>query len=143
MVERRASSWAWWASVVALVVLGGCAGGGSAPVAGIAEAPAPLRLPDLPPEVRLMGMEQDRLESLFGEPSVQRTEQPAQYWRYSLGRCQLDVFLYPDPQTGRQEVAYFEVRPTGYEVAERPSGCADVARRLEPTPGSEPPVQSH
>jgi hypothetical protein len=40
-------------------------------------------------------------------------------------------------------VAYFEVRPTGYEVAERPSGCADVARRLEPTPGSESPVQSH
>ena len=143
MVERRASRWVPWSAAAVLSVLGGCAGGDALPTAGIAEAPAPLRLPDLPPEVRLLGMEQDRLESLFGEPSVQRSEQPAQYWRYSLGRCQLDVFLYPDPQTGRQEVAYFEVRPTGYELTTRPSGCADVARRLEPEPGSLPPVQSH
>ena len=143
MVECRASQWARWSAATVLFVLGGCAGGDARPVAGIAEAPAPLRLPDLPPEVRLLGMEQARLESLFGEPSVQRSEQPAQYWRYSLGRCQLDVFLYPDPQTGRQEVAYFEVRPTGYELAGRPSGCADVARRLEPVTSGLPQVQSH
>jgi hypothetical protein len=91
----------------------------------------PLQMPDLPPEVRLLGMEQERLQGLFGEPAVQRDEQQAQYWRYSLGRCQLDVFLYPDPATGEQEVAYFDVRPTGYEVVGT-DGCLDVARRFDP-----------
>lgn len=143
MLERKGSRRVPRWCAAALLALGGCAAGGSAPAPGIAEAPAPLRLPNLPPEVRLMGMEQDRLVSLFGQPAVERDEQPAQYVRYSLGRCQLDIFLYPDPDTGRQEVAYFEVRPTGYELAGRPSGCADVARRLQPGAGAMPQVQSH
>jgi hypothetical protein len=118
------------AGLVAACGLAGCAGGGGSAL-GVAETPVPLRLPDLPPEVRLMGMEQGALEDLFGQPSVQRAEQPAEYWRYSLGRCQLDVFLYPDSATGQQEVAYFDVRPTGYEVVGA-DGCSDVARRFDP-----------
>jgi hypothetical protein len=98
---------------------------------GVAESSVPLQVPDLPPEVRLLGMEQERLQTLFGTPTMQRNEQQAQYWRYSLGRCQLDVFLYPDPATGQQEVAYFDVRPTGYEVVGA-DGCSDVARRFDP-----------
>jgi hypothetical protein len=136
------------AAVVVAGALAGCAGAGGGPDAtGAAESPVPLRLPPLPPEVSLMGMEQGALEDLFGQPSVQRAEQQAEYWRYSLGRCQLDVFLYPDPATGRQEVAYFEVRPTGYEVAGRAGGCSDVAKRLDrdppDRPGGLPPVESH
>ena len=115
-----------------LVLAAGCVGNRGGP-AGVAESPIPLRMPDLPPEVRLLGMEQDRLQSLFGQPSVQRSEQQAQFWRYSLGRCQLDVFLYPDPKTGRREVAYYDVRPTGYEVGGGESGCAEVVRQLGPT----------
>src|SRR5919202_1640412 len=99
---------------------------------GAAETQAPLRMPDLPPEVRLLGMEQDRVHDLFGQPAVQRNEQQAQYWRYSLGRCQLDVFLYPDPLTGRREVAYYDVRPTGYDVAGRGGGCAEGVQQLGP-----------
>ena len=154
MALRGKSSGSRWplaaAAVVAAGGLAGCAGAGGGPGAlGAAESPVPLRLPDLPPEVGLMGMEQDALEDLFGQPSVQRAEQPAEYWRYSLGRCQLDVFLYPDPATGRQEVAYFEVRPTGHEITGRAGGCSDVAKRLdrEPAagglPGGLPPVESH
>ena len=92
-------------------------------------------MPDLPPEVRLLGMEQDRVHDIFGQPAVQRNEQQAQYWRYSLGSCQLDVFLYPDPRTGRREVAYYDVRPTGYDVAGRGGGCAEVVRQLGPAGG--------
>jgi hypothetical protein len=117
----------------------GCAAHRGGPM-GAAESAVPLRMPDLPPEVRLLGMEQDRLESLFGQPAVQRNEQQAQFWRYSLGRCQLDVFLYPDPKTGRREVAYYDVRPTGYEVGGGASGCAEVVRQLGPTTGGLPPA---
>jgi hypothetical protein len=133
MIERRGSSW-WPAAAAALVVASGSISGcavGPAPAASVAESSVPLQMPDLPPEVRLLGMEQERLQDLFGEPTVQRDEQQAQYWRYSLGRCQLDVFLYPDPATGQQEVAYFDVRPTGYEVVGA-DGCSDVARRFDP-----------
>jgi hypothetical protein len=130
----------WPRAALTLALLGlaaGCAGRGG-PVS-VAESPVPLRMPDLPPEVRLLGMEQDRLQSLFGQPSVQRTEQQAQFWRYSLGRCQLDVFLYPDARTGRREVAYYDVRPTGYEVGGREGACADVVRQLGPTSGGDLP----
>ena len=133
------SRWLKAAFVLALLGLAAsCAGHRGGP-AGAAESSVPLRMPDLPPEVRLLGMEQDCLESLFGQPAVQRSEQQAQFWRYSLGRCQLDVFLYPDPKTGRREVAYYDVRPTGYEVGGGASACAEVVRQLGPTtdgPGS-------
>lgn len=124
------------AAALAAGLLGGCAGGSGPEMAGFAEAQAPLRLPDLPPEVRLLGMEQGAVKDLFGQPSVQRVEMPAEYWRYSLGRCQLDVFLYPDPGTGRREVAYFEVRPTGHEIEGRPDACSEVARQLDRSGGA-------
>jgi hypothetical protein len=121
------------AAVVLPAFLNACAGpaGGAAPVAGVAESQVPVRLPELPPEVALLGMGEGKVQSLFGQPAVQRDEQHAEYWRYSLGRCQLDLFLYPDPRTGQQQVAYFEVRPTGYQIAGRASACADVARKLQ------------
>lgn len=129
-----------------IATLGGCAGhaGGRAGTVGLAETAAPLLLPDLPPEVELLGMEQDTLQDLLGEPALQRAEQQAAYWRYSLGRCQLDIFLYPDPKTGEAEVTYFEVRPTGYQVADRQAACAGVAEQLEHGGGDRlPVVQSH
>lgn len=138
------------ATVLLCGSLGACAtpGGSGTPAPGLAESSVPVRLPELPPEVALLGMGESRVQSLFGQPAVQRDEQHAEYWRYSLGRCQLDIFLYPDPRTGQQQVAYFEVRPTGYQVAGRASACADVARKLDARAtrgrgGGLPPVQSH
>jgi hypothetical protein len=137
------------AAVVLPAFLNACAGpgGDAAPVAGVAESPAPLRVPELPPEVALVGMGEGKVQSLFGQPSVQRSEQQAEYWRYSLGRCQLDLFLYPDPRTGQHQVTYFEVRPTGHQIAGRTSACADVAKKLDGRGrgGGDglPPVESH
>jgi hypothetical protein len=134
------------ATVVLSSFLSACAG--RAPAPGIAESQVPVRLPELPPEVALLGMGEGKVQSLFGQPAVQRDEQHAEYWRYSLGRCQLDLFLYPDPRTGQQQVAYFEVRPTGYQIAGRASACADVARKLNARGSGGgnvglPAVQSH
>ena len=138
------------AAVTFACLLGACAapGGNGAPAPGIAESSVPVRLPELPPEVALLGMGQGKVQSLFGQPAVQRNEQHAEYWRYSLGRCQLDLFLYPDPRTGQHQVAYFEVRPTGYQVAGRASACADIARKLNASGNARgghglPPVESH
>lgn len=142
-------------AVAAVVVLssqlGACSSPrGDRPAPGVAETPVPVRLPELPPEVALLGMGESRVQSLFGQPAVQRDEQQAEYWRYSLGRCQLDIFLYPDPRTGQQQVAYFEVRPTGLQVAGRAAACSDVARKLDARAvrgrgpgGGLPPVKSH
>lgn len=134
------------AALGVVIGLGGCAGpgGGRVGQAGIAETAAPLLLPDLPPEVGLLGMEREALRDLLGEPAIRRAEQHAEYRRYSLGRCQLDVFLYPDPGTGESEVAYFEVRPAGHQVAGRRAACAGASERLERgAGGGGAAVESH
>lgn len=137
------------AAVTLSGLLGACAapGGGEGPSSGIAESQVPVRLPELPPEVALLGMGQSKVQSLFGQPAVQRNEQHAEYWRYSLGRCQLDLFLYPDLRTGQHQVTYFEVRPSGHQIAGRVPACADVARKLNAGGNARgrglPPVESH
>lgn len=112
------------------LLVAGCAasGDGGWAGAGMWSQGPPLRMPALPAGVRLVGLEGGTVRSLLGQPNVARAEKQAQFWRYDLGRCQLDLFLYTDPRTGQQRVAYLDVRPSGSTW--RPTGCADVARRL-------------
>ena len=97
------------ARIVALLVgsVGGCAGTG--PVAR-----GPRRRAARPARGRraCSASAAATLEGLIGQPALVRSEQQAQYWRYSLGGCQLDLFLYADREPGRRAVAYLDVRPS-------------------------------
>jgi hypothetical protein len=103
------------------------------PPAAVASAPEParsLRLPALPHGVQLVGLGSTDLQSLLGQPTLVRSEQQAQYWRYNLGSCQLDLFLYTDHQTGPPRVVYLDVRPSGHVSLARADACSDTARLL-------------
>ena len=76
-------------------------------------------LSGLPSGIRLIGLGGGELEGLLGRPTLVRSERQAQYWRYSLGECQLDLFLYAEPASALSRVVYLDVRPSGYA----PSGA--------------------
>jgi hypothetical protein len=67
----------------------------------------------------------------LGQPALERQDQQAQYWLYSDRGCTLALFLYPDPETGRSRVTYYEVRPPTQTrlVAD---DCRPVLARPEP-----------
>ena len=77
-----------------------------------------------------------------------RSERQAQYWRYSLGECQLDLFLYAEPVGALSRVIYLDVRPSGYASLSEAAMCGDLAallrgepvtpRRIEPNDGQLP-----
>lgn len=121
------------AACLTLLLLSGCIGGGDGPAWF---SPTPVRLPQLPEGLALVGLEGGTVRDLLGRPNVARDEKQAHLWRYDLGRCQLDLFFYPDPRTGRQQVAYANVRPSG--SARRSTGCSEVARRLRVAAAGEP-----
>ncbi|HEX6014043.1 MAG TPA: hypothetical protein VFY87_20060 [Geminicoccaceae bacterium] len=113
-----------------------CAADGSAPARDLSAARAPTtavttRSAPLPRSgVHLAGLGGGELEGLLGPPTLVRSEQDAQYWRYSLGSCQLDLFLYADPGGGPSRVAYFDVRPSRHAPPGRVGACADLGRAL-------------
>jgi hypothetical protein len=43
---------------------------------------------------RLMGLDEDALRRLLGQPNFMRRDIPALLWRYAANDCTLDVFLY-------------------------------------------------
>lgn len=74
--------------------------------------------------MRLAGLEGADLQDLLGRPALLRSEQQAQYWRYTIGGCQLDLFLYAEHDNGPARVVYIDARPTGYASPERLALCA-------------------
>lgn len=117
--------------LVAVLALAGCA----------ATTPDTPRIATGPSEpgldgVRLVGLGGSDLEGLLGRPALLRSEQRAQYWRYTLGRCQLDLFLYAERDAGPARVVYLDARPAGDASPERAATCARLrsALRGEPPP---------
>ena len=119
------------------LALSACATGGPSP-----EAPTPERAAGLPGAIRLVGLDGSELEGLLGQPSLVRSEQSAQYRRYSLGSCQLDLFLYAERDAGPARVVYLDVRPTGYVTPARAASCAELAPLLRGQP-MPPPLGPH
>lgn len=117
--------------------LSGCTAGGPPPGASTSEHTA-----GFPGAVRLVGLEGSELEGLLGRPSLVRREQSAQYRRYSLGSCQLDLFLYAERDAGPARVVYLDVRPTGYVTPARAAGCAELVPLLRGQPAA-PPLGPH
>ena len=85
-------------------------------------------MPALPAGGALVGLAGGELEGMMGEPTLIRADGNAQYWRYSLGGCQLDLFLYADG--GRPRVAYLDVRPSRGIARDAASELRRAGRRL-------------
>ena len=111
--------------------LSGCTAGGPSP-----ESSTPERAAGLPGAIRLVGLDGGALEGLLGRPTLVRSERQAQYWRYSLGECQLDLFLYAEASRCPSRVIYLDVRPSGYASLSEAAMCGDLAALLrgEPVP---------
>lgn len=111
--------------------LAGCtASGPEAPAGGSPE-------PDLG-RMQLVGLGSTDLEGLLGRPALLRSERQAQYWRYTLGSCQLDLFLYAERDAGPARVVYVDSRPAGYASPERIASCARLRSMLRGEPRPPP-----
>jgi hypothetical protein len=86
---------------------GGKAGAKSGAKAAAAVATPKLRT-DAP--VRLVGLAPDQLDQLLGPANFRRADGPAELRQYRSDTCVLDVFLYPDAETGTVRVAHVEAR---------------------------------
>ena len=119
---------------VALFALAACANTGQ--VARAAKVPA------LPSGVALLGLAGGEVEGVMGEPTLIRADGPAQYWRYGLGGCQLDLFLYADRAAGRPASPISTCGRRAAPTAPTRAGCAELARRLraEPVAAEAPPA---
>jgi hypothetical protein len=113
---------------VALLLLAACAGTG--------QVVGPAIMPALPAGGALVGLAGVDLEGMMGEPSLIRADGNAQYWRYSLSGCQLDLFLYADG--GRPRVTYVDVRSSRGVDRRTRDDCAELGRRLRAEPLAAP-----
>lgn len=96
------------------------------------------------PDVALVGLAGSELTALLGAPQLARVEGVAQYRRYRVGPCQLDLFLYPDGPGKGTRVAHVEARPARGS-ADHAAACAALASRLRSaeTPAAVEPAPLH
>lgn len=121
-----------------LSLLAACASAG--PPSGTA-VPV-LELAGLPAGATLIGLGGGDLADFMGEPALVRQEGGAQYWRYGIGGCQLDLFLYADPASEPARVAHLEVRPELGAAPAAAEACARLAWRLRASPKPAPPISA-
>ena len=124
---------------LAACLLAGCtagdpaAPGPAATAAGLGRVPAGLTL---------IGLGGGDLEGVMGEPALVRAEGSAQYWRYGIAGCQLDLFLFADQAAGPPRVAYLDVRPARGTPPTVAADCSLLAARLRtgtpPAPAAKP-----
>lgn len=108
----------------------------STPSASSASTPAPKQAPAKPPAGatpspqaptaslpqpspdQLMGLDAQGVTRLLGQPSLKRTEGPANVWQYANRLCVLDVVMYDEE--GKSRVSYVELRdPLGGNAVPR------------------------
>ena len=125
---------------LAALTVAGCAGTTSAPE----QRPSATALGRLPAGVSLIGLGGGDLEGMMGTPALIRDEGTAEYWRYGVADCQLDLFLFADRAKEQPRVVYVDVRPA---VGASPDAAADCRRlgahlRVAPTALPPPPTVS-
>jgi len=64
------------------------------------EAPAPV----------LTGYRESELLALLGPPTSEENHPPGKQWRYRMGRCTLDIQLYPDIETKQYGTLAYKVK---------------------------------
>jgi hypothetical protein len=139
-----------------LLALTGCAANGSAPdPAGAMPpgSPSPATNPALaaanvagkpPGGLALVGLEAGQLDRLLGQPELVMNAGPAQWWRYPLGDCVIEVFLIETSEQGRprQEVSHVRIHRLSDTTAEAslPS-CATLQAKLREAGRTAAPPQ--
>lgn len=71
-------------------------------------APAPVPEPASPP-LRPVGMDEETLKNLLGQPSASRDETPARVLSYRRSECALNLTLYPDVESRVFRTLSYEV----------------------------------
>ena len=107
-----------WVAAGALMTasLAGCAAPATGPAATVSQAgPADET-------GRLIGLDAGRLQGMFGQPGLVRTDAPAEIWQYRSHGCVLDLFLYQDKDGMR--LHYLEARDGTARAAAAPA-CVD------------------
>lgn len=69
------------------------------------------RLPRLDPK-RLVGLDENELRRMLGDPEAVRDALPARVWNYRADNCSLDVFLYLDLASHNFRALTYDVRTT-------------------------------
>jgi hypothetical protein len=88
-----------------------------------------------PTGAALSGMTADNLRSLWGEPTLKRTEPGAELWQYGgSGGCTLLIYLYPGASDA-MTVSRAEAVPGGADEASV-AACAKAAGKPPLTPVS-------
>lgn len=129
--------------VLAAVLLAACAGN-DRPLSRQAGSAYSSRagtgggLPGEPARFVVLGADSQKLERLFGPPSLRRREPPAEYWRYDFPRCTLDLFLFRAPGEPQPRVVYFELRERSPYAAAQ--GCREIEARFELPAPEKPPL---
>lgn len=82
-----------------------------------AEVDAEMPPPPLPPEKPdtpsialedLVGLQDDVVVAMIGEPDLRQNRAPAMAWIYERGACRFGLLLYPDLETDRRTVLSYE-----------------------------------
>ena len=90
----------------------GLPGDEAAAIPGEPEAlpPLPAERPALPsiPLEDLVGMEEESVLALIGDPDLRQDRAPARAWTYQGAACSFVLLLYPDLETNRRIVLSYE-----------------------------------
>jgi hypothetical protein len=122
-----------------------------APAVAAAKA-APAAAGELPDGLVLVGMESGRVDDLLGRPEMVMNAGPAQWWRYELGDCAIEVFLIaPTDAAGPDELVVSHVTVRTLSGAARETGrrsCRALDTRIGGTEqlaahAQEPDIRAH
>ncbi len=69
----------------------------------------------------MIGLNQEQLVAALGPPESKRDDPPGKAWRYQIGSCSVDFFLYPDVRTRQYKILHTEVN--GHDTNQRNSDC--------------------
>ena len=128
------------AALGGMALLGGCAAGGAeigqphlvrhdGTGQGILIPVAALSRPS-PEQLALVGMDANHVDDLFGPPQLALSAGDAQWWRYPLGACTLDVFMLHSSSTRNMIVSHVSVRPLQQTAMTERSSCQELDARL-------------
>jgi hypothetical protein len=137
---------ACWTGGLLLALLIGCSGSTSGELSSETRAVGGgswygLASP-VPETAQLIGLDPLALRHMLGPPDFQRREAPAEFWRYDLEPCTLDLFLHRASPSVPYQVAHAQLRPAGPGVRDCRMPILAV-RAAAPVADSLPPVESH
>lgn len=121
---------------IAALTLAGCAGTGANPE----HVSLPGALGRLPAGVTLIGMGGGDLEGMMGEPALIRAEGAAEYRRYGLAGCQVDLFLVAPRAEEAPRVVHVDVRPAAGTPPAVAADCRRLGAGLRPDRTALPPA---